>query len=312
LRYPLFVSFTGFYAKRGAMKSRKDMLPDKASGRAGKSGFRPDPCCSFSIRCLSPWMMVCLFFTIFTGHPAAGYVLPGRLVLQLMVGNLNPPAAMVIAQNVTIYDKDGVSTVFRERGSYLSPGRFRSESDDQSEKRIHVESLRSGVTLINGRIIASSEIPSGAWMDRYKDLFCFRSRDGLADRLEASGVNVDVSSLGRFQDMLVYVIGDTYPREAAPQLWVDKETFKPARWIAVPKESSSDGLVREIRYLSWRRVNNAWYPGRVEFYAGDQMIKTIDVLTMDLNPDIPSGQFDVESIIINHSGDAVRQSLPGQ
>lgn len=221
---------------------------------------------------------------------------------------------MVVDQNVTLFDKDGAATVFREHLSYMPPGRFRSESNYKSDVRIHVESPGYGVTLLNGRIIDSSEsVPeSGAniWMDRYKNLFCFRSRRGLAARLEASGVDVNVSSLGRFGDMLVYILGGTYPDESTPQLWVDKESFKPVRWIVVPKEKSSDGLVREIRYLAWRRVNNAWYPGRIEFYAGDRMLKTIDALSIDVNPDIPQSRFDVESIMANHTGSFPHTAKP--
>ncbi|NOY70611.1 MAG: outer membrane lipoprotein-sorting protein [Deltaproteobacteria bacterium] len=255
-------------------------------------------------------LIASLLFTVFPGHTTSAYVLPGRLVIQLMLGNLNPPRAMVVEQNVTFFDQDGVATVFRERNSYMPPGRFRSESNYNSEIRIHVESSGSAITLVNGSIVESTESIAFAWMDRYKDLFCFRSRNGLAARLEASGMDVNISSPGRFGDMLVYILGDVYPHEAKPQLWVDKESFKPVRWIVVPKEKSSDGLVREIRYLAWRSVNHAWYPGRIEFYAGESMIKTIDVLTMDVNPDIPLVRFDVESIVANHLQPFPRPVMP--
>jgi len=285
------------------MTIQNDLLAEKEEESGKKIFFSFSFFCPVSQRpCFRPWMAFFLLLVFSIPLPAAGYVLPGRLVLQLMLDNLNPPSAMAITQNVTLYNKDGgVEKVFTEHASYRPPACFRSESDYRSERRIHVEAVRSAVTLINGRIVPPSESISDAWMDLYKDIFCFRSPEGLADRLESSGLDVDVTSLGRFEDTVVYVIGDDYPRESAPQLWVYKDTFRPVRWIVISGADSEDGMDRDIRYLSWRRVNNTWYPGRIEFYVGDQMVKAIDVLHLDFDPGFPPGFFDVESIIANHA-----------
>jgi hypothetical protein len=111
--------------------------------------------------------------------------------------------------------------------------------------------------------------------------------------LSQLGVAADVSSVGRFQGRIGYVLGAQYPDETVPQLWLDKETFRPMRWLLKPASAGNLSEAIDVRYYDWRKVSSIWYPERIEFYQGDRLLRRMQVQRTRVNPELSSRLFDV-------------------
>ena len=232
--------------------------------------------------------------------PANAYVLQGPHILELMIGKLGTAGKLSVSQKLILYDNNPQSTGFEltETLRYIFPEQFRSDILSDNAQRIHVISKGAALIVIDGKVIAENE----SWTDHYKDIILYRSRILLQKRLASLGVDVSVSSLGRFQGKIAYVIGAQYPDKSVPQVWIDKDTFRPMRWLITGKddllsastESCKDFL--EVRYHNWQQAEKIWYPMLIEFYQNDILIRQINVDQITANPSFPEDLFDIKQL----------------
>ena len=223
--------------------------------------------------------------------PAHGHVLSGPHLLDLMTANSGRADRIQVWQTLFIYDDDPLSepAAWKETLRYRFPDAFRSDTDGASVKRIHIVVGNSALTVIDGRITGSTE----SQFDHYKDIMLNPSRKSLGDRLSALGVDIGTTSLGRFQEKVVYVLGAQYPDFPPPQLWIERRDFRPVRWLLKRERAGEDVGRKEIRYLNWQRIQGTWYPLEVEFYEKERLVRKIRVDRVKINPSIPENLFDV-------------------
>ena len=226
--------------------------------------------------------------------PIHAYVLPGAYLLELMTKNLGKAKSLLVSQTLVLHDenpeKNGVE--ISETLKYLFPDKFRSDISSENVQRIHVLSNGEALTVIDEKVTDESNNR----YDPYKDILLFRSREILQDRLSLLGLDVSVSSLGRFQGKPAYVLGAQYPDETAPQIWLDKETFRPFRWIIMIKATQDHVDCIEVRYFEWRQVSNIWYPMHIEFLINSILVREIHVKTIKVNPSFSDELFDIEHL----------------
>ena len=226
--------------------------------------------------------------------PANAYVLQGPHLLELMTKNLGKTKSLFVSQKLILYDdsfEDGKIELI-ETLKYIFPEKFRSDIVSKNSKRIHVVSNGRSLTVIDGKTVAGLE----TIFDRYKDIILYNSRSALVQRLAHLGINVSVSSLGRFENKPVYVLGAQYPDESVSQIWLNKETFRPFRWIINSKKPGGRIDFLEIRYYKWRKISKIWYPMHIEFYQDDSLIRMIEVDEIKVDPGISAGLFDINRL----------------
>jgi hypothetical protein len=232
-------------------------------------------------------------FVVFPGFfmPAHAYVLQGPHILRLMAQKLGKPKSLLVYQKLILKDNDspGDPVEFKETVRYLFSKTFRSDISSEELERIYVITEGEVLKVIDGK--ATSESENG--FDRYKDLLLYRHRKLLEEKLPAFGVDVTVSSFGRFQGKPVYVVGARYPDKTVPQVWVDKDTFRPLRWIVTAGNSGNDKASLEIRYLEWWKKGKTWYPRRIEFYHNEILMREIQVDNIIVNPHFSERLFDI-------------------
>ena len=206
-----------------------------------------------------------------------------------------PPGetAFTAAQVETIQSDESLRYVFSEA--------FRSDSISDENQRIYV--FRNGQTLT----VIDGVISSGAAtrFDLYKDLLLFRSREVLSERLSDLGIDISVSSLGKYEGRPAFVVGAEYPDETLPQVWIDIRTFQPLRML-IPSSSaaySTDFL--EIRYSQWQKIGKIWYPMRIEFIQDGATVREIEVNDYQVDPEFPPDVFDIARLKM-----AYRQPVP--
>ena len=98
----------------------------------------------------------------------------------------------------------------------------------------------------------------------------------------------------RFNSKPVYVLGAQYPDETTTQIWLNKETFRPFRWII--NHNNPDGRIDtlEVRYDKWQKIRKIFYPMHIEFYQDDHLIRMIEVDEIKVVPGHSSGLFDID------------------
>lgn len=226
--------------------------------------------------------------------PANAYVLPGPYILKLMTQNLGKAKSLLVSQTLVIHDdtlqKSGVE--LSETLRYVFPEMFRSDTLSEQVNRIHVLSKGKAVTVIDGKVADESDNR----YDRYKNILLFKPGKMLQDKLSLLGVDVTVSSLGRFQGKPAYVLGARYPDETTPQVWLDKDTFRPFRWIMTSKPEQSRENSLEVRYLEWQKFRNTWYPMRIEFFMAGILVREIHVQNIKVNPSFSKKLFDIKHL----------------
>ena len=234
----------------------------------------------------------CLLAGIWFCQPVRAYILSGRHTLELMIKALGKAETLIVSQKLKLYDIQIEKIELNETLRYSFPDSFRSDILSEETEKIQVVSSKQALTIIDGKLVHESE--SG--FDPYKDILLYRNRIMLEERLTSLGVDILVSSLGRFQDKIAYVIGAKYPDESVPQIWIDRNTFRPVRWIINFNSDQNNKNPVEIRYMKWQQVGKNWYPMRIEFYEGENMVRMINVESIKINPALSKSLFDIASL----------------
>jgi outer membrane lipoprotein-sorting protein len=237
------------------------------------------------------WTVFFCFIILVLSHAALNaYVLPGPYLLKLMTQHFGIGDRLLVTQKLLIYDADSDTGLaeFNETLKFVFPETLRADIDSEKVQRIHILSKDGVLTVIDGKISDASE----NLYDHYTDLLLFRSRKSLQQRLLDIGVNVQISSLGRFQGKTAYVLGAQYPDEDTPQVWLDKNTFRPCRWIMTRRP----GQRLEVLYLNWQAMNKAWYPMHIEFFFNGNLVREIYVQDIKVNPSFPADIFNIQEL----------------
>jgi len=273
-----------------------------------------------------------LFFFI---SPLHAYVLKGRHVLDLMIEKLGPAESLFVSETLVFYrmaaaanEKDAVTgkNIFPpdntagvdipaaqqigtnpETGEletmemegtlrYVFSRAFRSDARTPNSERIHIVVGGQTLTIADNNIV-----PDAAnRFDLFKDVLLYRSREALAERLLQLGVDVSISSLGRFEDKTAFVLGAYYPNDTVNQLWVDKDTLLPLRLILRTVYGADNSDKVEIRYLIWWKIGESQYPSKIEFYQDDNLVRVSQAKNFEENLIFPEELFDIEQLNIDY------------
>ena len=274
-----------------------------------------------------------IVISVFICGPVQGYVLQGLHILDLMIEQLGKAQGLYVSQDLIFYrlvsqvDIESTETLeeyqapdnteidlpaeqtlpldqnvtveekleLEETLRFIFSNAFRSDAKSLDSERIHVVSGDRSLTIVDGNIV-----PAAAnRFDLYKDILLYRTREGLADRLWELGVDVSVSSLGRFEGEIQFVLGAVYPDESVSQIWIDRETFLPTRWIIrgnPPQADSGSDDVLEVRYLTWWKSGQNRYPSRIEFYQDGKLVRVNQVKSFREADIFANDLFDIEHL----------------
>jgi len=240
---------------------------------------------------ISILLLLVPFAPIVTVPPSHAYVLHGYHLLELMRREMGTARSLEVIQKLTIQESvlSAEAVAVQETLSYRFPVAFRSEFVSAAGEHIQIFSNGRALTVVDRRIVSDTESD----LDHYKDIFLFNTRELLKNRLSQLGVAAEVSSVGRFQGRVGYILGAQYPDETVPQLWLDKETFRPMRWLLKPAAAGNPSEALEVRYFDWRKLSSIWYPERIEFYQGDRLLRRMQVQRTRVNPELSNRLFDL-------------------
>jgi hypothetical protein len=223
--------------------------------------------------------------------PAAdAYVPDGGQILDAMAEAIGPWQRVEVVQRLRLLAEHGSEkpVEFTETLRYVFPDTRRSDIHTPDLHRVNLVSGVDEWTVVDRRLSA----PSGSAFTRYAAVLLCRSRPLLEQRLTQMGVDVAVSSLGRLEGRVDFVVGARYPDPSASQLWVDRETFLPTRWRTAAGGGQPAAEPLDIRYLQWSPTAGLWYPARMVFFRGQRLVREILVENIRVNPDFDADLFD--------------------
>ena len=237
-------------------------------------------------------LSVILLCAIFPDQ-AGAYVLEGPHVLDLTARAMGKLTTLKINQKLLIYPQtpDEIPTVLDETDIYVMPRRFRSDTVSDRTHRTHLVVGDQSLTVIDGRL-ATAQDP----FDQYQRLLRSRTRSQLMKTLNGLDVETAISSLGRIEETVVFVLGAHYPDESVSQLAVDKETFLPVRLLLTNRQMEDPGERLEIYYRNWQKIQDGWFPIQVVFYINGRLAREIRVVDIHPNPSIPTDMMDPEAL----------------
>jgi len=236
-----------------------------------------------------------VFFSIACfSQSISAYVLPGPQILELMTAKSRPAKTLLVSQKLLVHeDSMQLAPVeFNETLKYAFPDSFRSDIASENTQRIYVASSGSAVTVIDGKISPQPE----TLFDRYKDIILYHSRVRLNEQLTLLGVDVTITSVGRFEGRIAYVLGAQYPDESNSQIWFDRQTFRPFRWLLVAGTGGGVTDVLDVRYADWQEVRGLWYPMQIAFYQNQRLVREIQVTHVKVNPSFSRKIFDIQHL----------------
>jgi hypothetical protein len=277
--------------------------------------------------------------------PMYAYVLQGRHVLDLMIEKLGPAESLFVSEGIVVYraagDVDvkgptGVNDTLRPPNSagddtpvvrqlganqdaeamapmelegtlrYVFSRAFRSDVRAPNSERIYIDVGDRSLTIIDGAIVPES----ATRFDMFKDILLYRSREVLAERLLRLGVDVSISSLGRFEDKIAFVLGADYPDETVNQLWVDKESLLPLRLIIRDGQGAERSSKVEMRYLIWWKIGEIRYPSRIEFYQDDNLVRVRQAKRFEENAIFSEELFDIQRLKMVYPRESLQRNAP--
>jgi len=221
---------------------------------------------------------------------ANAYVMPGKQMIEEMEKQLGSTETLSVVHSFIMHNleyNDGLPLELKETVIYKFPNAMHSEILMNDKQKLHVVSSRGVVTIIDNIV---SDEPHTTF-DLYKYLLLERDKSMITRRLSVSGIDVRVSSYGKFEKKAVYVIGAKFPNLAVPQLWLEINTFRPCRWIVTP---GGYGQSLEIVYRNWKEITkDVWYPEKIEYIQDSNVLVEIKLKSLKIDPEVTRDLFDV-------------------
>ncbi|MBW1859860.1 MAG: hypothetical protein JRI70_07250 [Deltaproteobacteria bacterium] len=238
-------------------------------------------------------MIFALCVLVLLGFAAASraYILPAEQILGFMIKHLGSVSTLQISQKTVIYDpslEEGMQE-FDATLYYRYPDRFRYEVTTPEGEEIRVIGPDGTVVVRKGQIVRQRE----SRFDHFKDPLLYRNAELLRRKLSQREVDLDVVSLGRYRNKISYVIGAKYPDESLPQVWIEKNTFRPIRYILTPGDLN-DSDSEEVEYADYMSLGkNKWYPARILFYKNGRLTRMYMLEDFKINPKLSNKLFDM-------------------
>lgn len=238
-------------------------------------------------------MVFVLCVLVLLGFSAVGraYILPADQILNFMIKHLGSVSTLQISQKTVIYDpslEEGMQE-FDATLYYWYPDRFRYEVTTPGGEEIRVVGPDGAMAVQKGQIVQQRE----SQFDHFKDALLYRSTELLRWKFSQREVDLDVVSLGRYRDKISYVIGAKYPDESLPQIWIEKDTFRPIRYILTPGDLH-DSDSEEVEYADYTSLGkNKWYPARILFYKNGRLTSMYVLEDFKINPKLSNKLFDM-------------------
>ena len=225
---------------------------------------------------------------------ASGYILSADFIIKMM-----------LKANGAIQDArvEGTTTILLTDSAYENyqtseilylkfPDSYRLDITLPYEKKTIVYNSGDTWTIMGGRIISHA----GDRRTVFQDLLIRRSVDEIVRLFHSWNIDTEVVGMGRFNGKIAYIIGAKEVDVGYSQLWAEKGTFLPLRFIT--EEEKEDSIMTiEVRYLDYQHIDGKfWYPSTIEYYYDDELASRYQTEKILVNTSIHDSLFDISKL----------------
>ncbi len=222
------------------------------------------------------------------GH---AYILPADFIVRLLMDKQRRGTSM--DWSLRLSTEYANEALLAEERLYLKrPERVR-QIETGGKKRLYVEHEGRSASGHQGSLKPNSGPPTNllgtVMIPTGKTIDDRTSR--VMDFLEQSGIDTSVVSLGRLNRKPIYVVGATHLNPEKPQIWFDKRSYLPVRWL-VYSGGGQKGTPIEVRLTDYgSSPAGSIYPHILETYRGGEFVSRSTVLESKTNQSIPESLF---------------------
>ncbi|MEA2014536.1 MAG: hypothetical protein U9N38_04435 [Thermodesulfobacteriota bacterium] len=189
--------------------------------------------------------------------------------------------------NTVIYDEQLEKSEIKEQILIKNGGMFRSVRTFPHGDNILLQqrdkTLNMGVETANAdERRVDTVFPAIFFQGSVSDLF---------NTLSFLGVDTGSVAIDRLDGHTVFVVGRDFEAAAESQIWIDRETSRPLRFIGVTM-SGGKRVVLRAEYLDYHLVDKRfWLPERVEYYRNDILWVVSILKDITTNKNLPHDLF---------------------
>lgn len=203
------------------------------------------------------------------------YIMPAEQLLDLMAARFSRFHTVLLTQStqlITAEEEDKEAITFEEKVWIKSPGLYGSlvvtEIQGQGMSPEDIQALRLDID------------------PAYRKLLVANTPNNLSTYLMEWGIDSETVSLTRLDGLIAFCIG-TAPKEGS-RLLIEKERFLPLLLSHKTKVGQETRVV-EVRFKDYRKVQNGWFPFRIEYYLDGEPVEKYIVLEANFNISLPPG-----------------------
>lgn len=222
---------------------------------------------------------------------AAAYVLPASYILHELAKARRDMNIRDMTITLETHYGDPTETI-SERLYMKAPASSRRQ-DDAEPPQVHIQKKLKHAAGTEGSLRVQSgpltELLPLFLLGDGKDLDNYSANARRA--LEHLGIDVKKSSMSRRQERIVYIIGATPHEKDKPQLWLDKHSYRPLRYIYYLNEDGKE-IRYEMVFEDWAStVTNNLFPRITELWRDGKMIRHSEVEDLQTNQRLPDSLF---------------------
>jgi hypothetical protein len=121
----------------------------------------------------------------------------------------------------------------------------------------------------------------------YRQIFLSNSASRLMALLLETGIDVQKVGYTRLDGVIAFQIGEI--DQASPMLLVEKERFLPLL-LSYKAPSLGGGLIR-VKFLDYRKVQQAWYPFEILYSTADGITEKYTARSIKVNGPVNASLF---------------------
>ena len=115
----------------------------------------------------------------------------------------------------------------------------------------------------------------------------------LLHSMQAVGIDTHVVTLGRLNETVAYVLGAHAWEKDKPQVWLDKTSLLPLRWITTKKVDNAQPAILETRLIDYGMgPGGTGLPRLIEDYQDGKLVRRAEIIAAQFNQDLPETLFE--------------------
>jgi hypothetical protein len=177
----------------------------------------------------------------------------------------------------------------RSRVIAALPGRLRVANLPSSTRTGTVRNRQRLAVFERGRKISTLSRVDLAVVLAY-DVYA-QSIDTTIMWLDAARVRMGIARRDELDGRRVWVVGAAEGDDTSAQFWVDAERWRVVR--VIQRDPRSARAIVDIRFTAFTEALEVPVPTRIEEYRGGQLVREQEISSVDINPALPAGAFDL-------------------